>query len=52
MIGRTGPKLVLKEIKPGGLAPTDLIETLHYIVFYTINVMLEVIKILTLLVHL
>lgn len=52
MIGRTGPKLVLKEIKPGSLAPTDLIETLHYIVFYTINVMLKVVKILTLLTHL
>jgi len=43
MIGRTGSKLVLKEIKHVGLAPQDLIET-HYAVFYTINVMLEVIK--------
>lgn len=43
MIGSTDPKLVPKEIKPGVLA-SDLTETLHYFVFYTINVMLEVIK--------
>lgn len=44
MIGSTDPKLVPKEVKPGVLASTDLTETLHYFVFYTINVMLEVIK--------
>lgn len=52
MIGRMGPKLFLKDFKPGAFAPTDLIEILHYIAFYPINVMLEVIKILTLLIHL
>ena len=52
MIGRATPKLVLEEIKPGVPAPPDLTETLHHIVFYAIKVMLEVIKILTLLMHL
>ena len=52
MIGRATPKLVPEEIKPGVLAPTDLTETLHHIVIHAINVMLEVIKILTLLMHL
>lgn len=49
---KNGPKLFFTDIKPGGLALTDFIEILHYIVFYLIYVMFEVIKILTLRIHL